>query len=91
MRKFGQDIAYVHRVRREWLHTNPNKEFLRRSRRMKLILVGGTLLGAYVLLTADDAVELVLGFGILLGPATIVGSHAWLYWKALRKLRAEQK
>jgi hypothetical protein len=91
MRQLTQDVAYVRRARREWLRTNPNKEFLRRSRWMNLILAGGTVLGIYALFTADDVVELVLGVGILVGPALIVGFRVWLYWKAFRILRAERK
>jgi hypothetical protein len=91
MRQLRQDIAYVFRARREWLRTNRNKEFLRRSRRMNLILAGGTAVGVYALLTADDAVELVLSVGILAGPAMIAGSHLWLYWKLLRFMRAGRR
>ena len=88
MRQLGRDIAHVHRARREWLRTNPNKEFRRRSRRMNLILFGGTVLGLFALLTADDVVERVLGIGILIGPAIIVGFYVWMYWKMLRTVRA---
>jgi hypothetical protein len=58
---------------------------------MTLMLVGGAVLGTYVLITADDAVEVVLGSGILLGPAVIVGFYVWLYLKAFQTLRADRK
>jgi hypothetical protein len=35
--------------------------------------------------------EVVLGFGILLGPAVIVGFYVWLYLKAFQTLRADRK
>lgn len=91
MRQLGRDIAYVHRARREWLRDNRQRDFMRRSRRMNLILYAGTALGTFALLTADDTVELVLGIGILVGPAVIAGFHVWLYWKLLRAVRAERR
>lgn len=89
MRQLVRDITHVHRARREWLRSNPNKEFRRRSRRMNMILFGGTVLGLFALLTADEVVELVLGIGILIGPAIVLGFYVWMYLKMLRTVRAE--
>ena len=58
---------------------------------MKAVLVAGTVLGTYALLTADDVADVVLGAGILVGPALVVGFYLWFGWKALRTARAERK
>jgi hypothetical protein len=53
---------------------------------MKVTLVGGIALGTYALLTADDVVEVVLGAGILVGPAVVVSFYVWFAWNALRAI-----
>jgi hypothetical protein len=58
---------------------------------MKATLAAGTVLGTYVVLTANDVVELVLGLGMFVGPTVIVGFYVWFAWKALRIAGAERK
>jgi hypothetical protein len=91
VREFIEDISYAYRSWHEWVRREDKKPLLRRVRRMGIVLVAGTALGTYALVTADDVVELVLGVGILVGPAVIVGFYVWFGRKALGAARAERK
>jgi hypothetical protein len=91
VRELREDTSYIYCSWRDWVHREEKKQLLRDLRWMKAVLVLGTVLGTYAVVTANEVVELVLGIGILVGPAVTIGFYVWFAWKALGATRAERK
>jgi hypothetical protein len=83
------DIAEVQRARREWPCARPGEES-RRKRWQNLIIWGGAVFGICLLVWGNDTVDWVVGVGLLVGPAVIAAMYVWMYWKAVRMLRARR-
>lgn len=84
----------MRRARREIraeLNTKWDEEGVRRPRlRNRLIVWGGAVFGIYLLLSGDT-VERVIGVGLVVVPAVLVGIEVLVYWKGLRILRRARR